>query len=56
MFPYHYGTDPCYRYDRNVGKCMPGDNTPFLLYREPWSLSGAAAEATALGTGFFIFP
>ena len=56
MFPYHYGTDPCNRYDCNVGKCMPGDNTPFLLYREPWSLSGFAAEATAVGAGFFIFP
>jgi hypothetical protein len=56
MFPYHYGTDPCNRYDCNVGKCMPGDNTPFLLYREPWSLSGFASEATAVGTGLFVFP
>jgi hypothetical protein len=56
MFPYHYGTDPCNRYDCNVGKCLPGDNGPFLLYREPWSLSGFAAEATAIGTGLFIFP
>jgi hypothetical protein len=56
MFPYHYGTDPCNRYDCNVGKCMPGDLTPFLLYREPWSFTGAAAEAGVIGTGFFVFP
>ena len=56
MFPYHYGTDPCNRYDCNVGKCMPGDNTPFLLYREPWSLSGLATEATVIGNALIVFP
>jgi hypothetical protein len=56
MLPYHWGTDPCRRYDCNVGKCLPGDATPFYLYREPFSVTGLAAETTVLGAGFFIFP
>jgi hypothetical protein len=56
MFPYHAWTNPCVCYDCNTGKCLPGDQSPFLLYREPFSVSGLAAQSLAVGGAFFIFP
>ena len=56
LLPYHWGTDPCRRYDCNSGKCLPGDMTPFLFYCEPISVSGLAAQTAVVGTGFFVFP
>jgi len=56
MLPYHSGTNPCVRYDCNAGKCLPGDPTPFYLYREQFSISGLAAQTLAVGSGLFIFP
>ena len=56
MLPYHAGTNPCVCYDCSAGKCLPGDQSPFYLYREPISVSGLAAQSLAVGTGFFVFP
>lgn len=56
MLPYHAWTDPCRCYDCNSGKCLPGDPSPFYLYREQFSISGLAAQTLAVGGGFFIFP
>lgn len=56
MLPYHSWTNPCVCYDCNVGKCQPGDQTPFYLYREQFSVSGLAAQTLFIGGGLFIFP
>jgi hypothetical protein len=56
MFPYHAWTNPCVCYDCSAGKCLPGDATPFYLYREQFSVSGLAAQTLAVGGGFFVFP
>jgi hypothetical protein len=56
LLPYHAWTDPCRHYDCSAGKCLPGDRTPLYLYREPFSVSGLAAQTLFLGGGFFIFP
>jgi hypothetical protein len=54
--PYHAGTDLCRRYECNTGYYLPGDPAPLLLYPPRLSLTGALAEATAIGLGFVIFP
>ena len=56
MLPYHSWTNPCCTYECNVGKCLPGDRTPLLLYREPFSVSGLVGQSLAVGTGLFVFP
>lgn len=56
LFPYHYGTRPCQRYDCSAGKCLPGDATPLLLYPFEWSLSGAALQAAVVGGFIPVFP
>lgn len=56
MLPYHRWTRPCDRMECNVGKIQPGDASPFYLYREPFSVSGLAAQTLTIGGGFFIFP
>jgi hypothetical protein len=56
MLPYHAWTNPCVCYDCSGGKCLPGDSSPFYLYREPLSVSGLAAQSLAVGGGFFAFP
>jgi hypothetical protein len=56
LFPYHAGTQPCNQVECNVGKCNPGDPTPFFLYREPFSLTGLATQSFVIGTGFIIAP
>jgi hypothetical protein len=56
MLPYHCGTDPCHKYECNAGKCLPGDPTPLLLYREKLSITGLAAESATILGGFFAFP
>lgn len=56
MMPYHSYTNPCACYECNAGKCLPGDATPFYLYREQFSVSGLAAQTLAVGGGFFAFP
>jgi hypothetical protein len=54
--PYHAATEPLRRYECNTGYALPGDPMPLLLYRPEWSLSGALAEAAAIGLMFVIFP
>ncbi len=54
--PYHAATDPLRRYECNPGYALPGDPMPLLLYRPDLSLSGALAEAAAIGLMFAIFP
>jgi hypothetical protein len=55
MLPYHIWERPCDYYECSSGKCLPGDPTPMLLYRERFSLTGLAAEAATWGLGGFFF-
>jgi hypothetical protein len=55
MLPYHIWDRPCQDYDCSSGKCLPGDPTPLWLWREPFSLTGLAAETGTLWMGGFIF-
>jgi len=54
--PYHAATDPLRRYECNPGYALPGDPMPLLLYRPELSLTGALAEAAAVGVLLAIFP
>ncbi len=56
LLPYHYYSRPCETIDCSAGKCLPGDPTPFLLYRERFSVTGLAAQAGFFGAGMFLFP
>jgi hypothetical protein len=56
MLPYHVGQNVCRCYDCSAGKCLPGDPTPLLLYRERFSVTGLIFETTVIGGGFFAFP
>ena len=55
-FPYHAATDPLRCYECNPGYALPGDPMPLLLYLPEPNLTGALAEATAIGLLFVIFP
>jgi hypothetical protein len=56
MFPYHFGTRPCQRFEADAGYCLPGDPVPYLIYPVELSLSGGLLEAgTAVGLAA-IFP
>ena len=56
MFPYHYWSRPCDRIECNAGKCLPGDPTPLLLYREKFSVTGLVGQTGAVVGGIFAFP
>lgn len=56
LFPYHYFTDPCRRYDCDAGYCLPGDPTPYLLYPPALSLTGALGEAGAVLAVLALLP
>jgi hypothetical protein len=57
LLPYHAFTDPfrCIG-DTGAGYCLPGDPVPYLLYPPEYSLTGAVAEAGAVGAVLAIFP
>lgn len=51
--PNRVWTNACENYDCSAGKCLPGDPTPLLLYRQRWSITGLAASiGTYVGAGF----
>jgi hypothetical protein len=54
--PYHYWSRPCQHYDCSSGKCLPGDPTPLLCYREHFSVTGLVGETATILGGFFAFP
>ena len=54
--PYHAATDPLRCYECNTGYALPGDPMPLLWYPPKPSLTGALAEAAAIGVLFVIFP
>jgi hypothetical protein len=54
--PYHIATAPCRCYECSAGMCLPGDPVPYLCYPTELSLTGALAEAGAVGGILAIFP
>jgi hypothetical protein len=56
LLPYHFGTDPCHRYDCSAGWCLPGDPVPLLLYPPEQSVTGYVSEAGAALALLAIFP
>jgi hypothetical protein len=56
MLPYHVGSQTCHQCDGSAGKCLPGDATPLLFYREQFSLTGIVFEAGAVLGLNFAFP
>jgi len=54
--PYHIATAPCRCYECSAGMCLPGDPVPYLCYPTELSLTGAVAEAGAVGGILAIFP
>ncbi len=56
LFPYHYFTDPCRKFDCDAGYCLPGDPTPYLLYPPAISVSGLIGEAGAVLAVLAILP
>lgn len=54
--PYHAATDPLRCYECNTGYALPGQCVPLLLYQPEWSVTGALAEAGAVGLMFWMFP
>lgn len=56
LLPYHMWTDLHNREECNVGKCLPGDQSPLLFPRERFSVTGlVGAAGTGIGLGF-LFP
>ncbi len=43
-------------WDTNVGKCLPGSPTPYMLYPPGLTITGTAAEGVILTGAAFIFP
>lgn len=56
MLPYHHWTDLSDRGECSVGKCLPGDQAPLLLYCERYSVTGLVGEAAVLSGLFYLFP
>ncbi len=56
LLPYHAFTDPFRCCSTGAGYCLPGDPVPYLLYPPEKSLTGALAEAGAVGAVLAIFP
>lgn len=56
MLPYHVGAHACARCDTSAGKCLPGDATPLVIYREQFSITGLVFEGAAVFGGLFLFP
>jgi len=56
LLPYHIWSDLRVRYECNAGKCLPGDQAPFLIPRERFSVTGLLGQSgTMIGLGF-LFP
>jgi hypothetical protein len=55
MMPYHICSRPFDKYEVSTGKCLPGDQVPFMLYPEPFSVTGLAGMAGSYATGWWLF-
>jgi hypothetical protein len=56
LLPYNFAACPCWKYDSNVGHCLPGDPVPLLLYPPEISLTGAIGEVGVIFALMAIFP
>jgi hypothetical protein len=56
LWPYHFATAPCRRYEFNSGYCLPGDPVPAMLYPPELSVTGFFAEVGTILALVAIFP
>ncbi len=56
MLPYHINSNYKVRGECSVGKCLPGDQAPFTVPIERFSVTGVIGEAAAVISGFYLFP
>ena len=56
MMPYHYWSDLRDCSESNVGKCLPGDQAPFRVPIERFSVTGAIGELGVIVAGGYLFP
>ncbi len=56
LFPYHFGTRPCQRFEADAGYCLPGDPVPYLIYPVELSVAGGILEAGTIVGLAAIFP
>jgi hypothetical protein len=56
MLPYHIGANACHSLETSAGKCLPGDATPLMVYREQFSITGLVFQAGAVFGGAVLFP
>jgi len=57
LWPNSLASGFCYGfYDTNVGKCLPGSPTPYMLYPPGLTVTGSVFEAVVITGAAFIFP
>ena len=56
LLPYHAWTDLRDRGECSAGKCLPGDQSPFLIPRERFSVTGAVGQAGTVFGLLYLFP
>lgn len=56
FLPYKMGLDNPFSCVTNVGKCLPGDCVPYILYVTPFTWKGAALEAGTIIGGGALWP
>jgi hypothetical protein len=56
MMPYHYWSDLRDCSESNLGKCLPGDQAPFRVPIERFSVTGAIGEVGVIVAGGYLFP
>lgn len=56
MMPYHYFENPRSWGESNLGKPLPGDQAPFTIPIERFSVTGAVGEVGAILGGAYLFP
>lgn len=56
LLPYHFYSDLRDRSEGNLGKCLPGDQTPLRVPIERFSVTGAIGEVGVIIAGGYLFP
>jgi len=56
MMPYHYWSNLRDCSESNIGKCLPGDQAPFRVPIERFSVTGAIGELGVIIAGGYLFP
>jgi hypothetical protein len=56
LMPYHYWSNMRDCSESNVGKCLPGDQAPFRVPIERFSVTGVIGELGVIIAGGYLFP